>query len=53
MHTWHVCFERVIDILTSKELMQMDTDKMITYETFTMDNEKLTQSWLNTTALVV
>ena len=24
-----------IDIQTSKELMQMDTDKMMTYETFT------------------
>ena len=33
-----------IDIQTSKELMQMDTDKMMTYGTFTMDDEKLTQS---------
>ena len=31
-----------IDIQTSKE--QMDTDKMMTHETFTMDDEKLTQS---------
>ena len=42
-----------IDIQTSKELTQMDTDKMMTYGTFTMDDEKLTQSWLNTTELVV
>ena len=42
-----------IDIQTSKELIQMDTDKMMTYGTFTMDEEKLTQSWLNTTELVV
>ena len=33
-----------IDIQTSKELIQMDTDKIITYGTFTMDDEKLTQS---------
>ena len=33
-----------IDIQTSKELMQMDTDKMMRYGTFTMDDEKLTQS---------
>ena len=33
-----------IDIQTSKELIQMDTDKMMTYGTFTMDDEKLTQS---------
>ena len=32
-----------IDIQTSKELIQMDTDKMMTYGTFTMDDEKLTQ----------
>ena len=31
-----------IDIQTSKELIQMDTDKMMTYVTFTMDDEKLT-----------
>ena len=36
-----------IDIQTSKELIQMDTDKMMTYGTFTMDDEKLTQSFLN------
>ena len=30
-----------IDIQTSKELIQMDTDKMMTYGTFTMDDEKL------------
>ena len=41
-----------IDIQTSKELIQMDTDKMMTYGTFTMDDEKLTQSLLNTTELV-
>ena len=28
-----------IDIQTSKELIQMDTDKMMTYETFAMDDE--------------
>ena len=33
-----------IDIQTSKELIQMDTDKMMTCGTFTMDDEKLTQS---------
>ena len=33
-----------IDIQTSKELIQMDTDMMMTYGTFTMDDEKLTQS---------
>ena len=33
-----------IDIQTSKELIQMDTDKIMTYGTFTMDDEKLTQS---------
>ena len=33
-----------IDIQTSKELIQMDTDKMMTYGTFTMDDKKLTQS---------
>ena len=33
-----------INIQTSKELIQMDTDKMMTYGTFTMDDEKLTQS---------
>ena len=33
-----------IDIQTSKELTQMDTDKMMTYGTFTMNDEKLTQS---------
>ena len=33
-----------IDIQTSKELIQMDTDKMMTYGTFTTDDEKLTQS---------
>ena len=33
-----------IDIQTSKELIQMDTDKMMIYGTFTMDDEKLTQS---------
>ena len=32
-----------IDIQTSKELIQMDTDKMMTYGTFTMDDEKFTQ----------
>ena len=32
------------DIQTSKELIQMDTDKRMTYGTFTMDDEKLTQS---------
>ena len=31
-----------IDIETSKELTQMDIDKMMTYGTFTMDDEKLT-----------
>ena len=41
-----------IDIQTSKEVIQMDTDKMMTYGTFTMDDEKLTQSQLNTTELV-
>ena len=34
----------IIDIQTSKELIQMDTGKMMTYGTFTMDDEKLTQS---------
>ena len=29
-----------INIQTSKELIQMDTDKMMTYGTFTMDDEK-------------
>ena len=29
-----------IDIQTSKELIQLDTDKMLTYGTFTMDDEK-------------
>ena len=33
-----------IDIQTSKELIQMDTDKMMSYGTFTMDDEKLAQS---------
>ena len=33
-----------IDIQTSKELIQMNTLKMMTYGTFTMDDEKLTQS---------
>ena len=33
-----------INIQTSKELIQMDTDKMMTYGTFTVDDEKLTQS---------
>ena len=33
-----------IDIQTSKELIQMDTDKMMTNGTYTMDDEKLTQS---------
>ena len=33
-----------IDIQTSKELIQMDIDKMMTYGTYTMDDEKLTQS---------
>ena len=33
-----------IDIQTSKELLEMDTDKMMTYGAFTMDDEKLTQS---------
>ena len=33
-----------IDIQKSKELIQMDTDKMMTYGTFTMNDEKLTQS---------
>ena len=42
-----------IDIQTSKELIQMDTDKMMTYGTFTVNDEKLTQSLLNTTELVV
>ena len=41
----NTCFLNVfIDIQTSKELIQMDTDKMMTYGTFTMDDEKLTQS---------
>ena len=31
-----------IDIQTSKELIQMDINKMMTYEVFTMDDEKLT-----------
>ena len=31
----------------------MDTNKMITYETFTMEDEKLTQSESNTTELLV
>ena len=36
------CFLNVfIDIQTSKELIQMDTDKMMTYGTFTMDDEKM------------
>ena len=29
-----------IDIQTSKELIRMDTNKMMTYGTFTMDDEK-------------
>ena len=33
-----------IDIQTSKERIQIDTDKMMTYGTFTMDDEKLSQS---------
>ena len=33
-----------IDIQTSKELIQMDTDKMMTYGTFIMDDETFTQS---------
>ena len=33
-----------IDIQTSKELIQVDADKIMTYGTFTMDDEKLTQS---------
>ena len=33
-----------IDIQTSKELIQMDTDKMMTYGTFTMDDEKLSHN---------
>ena len=33
-----------IDIQTSKELIQVDTDKMMTYGTSTVDDEKLTQS---------
>ena len=33
-----------IDIQTIKEPIQMDTDKMMTYGTFTMHDEKLTQS---------
>ena len=37
-----------IDIQTSKELIQMDTDKMMTYGTFTVDDEKLTQSYSHT-----
>ena len=32
------------DIQTSKEFIQMDTDKMMTYGTFTMGDETLTQS---------
>ena len=40
-----VCVLNVfIDIQTSTELIQMDTDKMMTHGTFTMDDEKLTQS---------
>ena len=38
-----------IDIQTSQELTQMDSDKMMTYEIFTMDDEKLTQSVFNAT----
>ena len=30
------------DIQTSRELIQMDTKKMMTYELFTMDDEKFT-----------
>ena len=45
----YVVLNVFIDIQTSKELIQMDTDKMMTYGTFTMDDEKLTQSYLNTT----
>ena len=33
-----------IDIRTNKELIQMGTGKMMTYGTFTMDDEKLTYS---------
>ena len=40
----HYVLNVFIDIQTSKELIQMDTDKMMTYGTFTMDDEKLTQS---------
>ena len=36
---WHV-LNVFIDIQTSKELIQMDTDKMMTYGTFTMDDIK-------------
>ena len=42
----------LIDIQISTELIQMSTDKMMTYGTFTMDDEKLTQSLLNITELV-
>ena len=44
-NAFSICVLNVfIDIQTSKELIQMDTDKMMTYETFTMYDEKLTQS---------
>ena len=33
------------DIQVSKELTQKDTDKVMLYEIFTMDDEKLTQNW--------
>ena len=39
---WKYVLNMFIDIQTSKELTQMDTDKMMTYGT--LDDEKLTQS---------
>ena len=42
-----------IDIQTSKELIQMDTDKMMTYGTFTMDDEKLTQVYIIVHVLII
>ena len=44
VHTTINVLNVFIDIQTSKELIQMDNDKMMTYGTFTMDDEKLTQS---------
>ena len=39
MVSWLCVLNVFIDIQTSKELIQMDTDKMMTYGTFTMDDE--------------